>query len=83
MAIVSATLAVSMTYYELPPIGYDGIIFVSSVAVMLAIGSPLLSFVPGCDTHGEGKVTKTCHRSRFIDSVSYRGVRLHLGSIII
>ena len=43
VAIISATLAVSITYYEIPPIGYEGMIFVSSVAVVLAIGSALLS----------------------------------------
>ena len=58
MAIVSATLAVCMTYYEFPPIGYDGIIFVSSVAVMLAIGSALLSLPLAAIHAARGKSPK-------------------------
>lgn len=47
-----------MTYYEFPPIGYDGIIFVSSVAVMLAIGSALLSLSLAAIHAARGKSPK-------------------------
>lgn len=43
VAITSATIAVAVAYYSYPPIGYEGVIFVSSVAVVLAILSALLS----------------------------------------
>lgn len=43
VAIISATLAVCVTYYEFPPIGFEGMILVSSVAVVLAIGTAVLS----------------------------------------
>lgn len=43
IALISATLAVSVTYFSFPPIGYEGMIFLSSVAVVLTIGSGLLS----------------------------------------
>ena len=36
-------LAISVTYFEFPPIGYEGMVFVSSVAVVLTIGSGILS----------------------------------------
>jgi hypothetical protein len=38
-------LAVSVTYFEFPPIGYEGMVFVSSVGVVLTIGSGILSLV--------------------------------------
>ena len=36
-------LAFASTHYQYPPIGYEGVIFISSVAVMLAVGSAMLS----------------------------------------
>ena len=45
VALISAMLAVSVTYFEFPPIGYEGMVFVSSVAVVLTIGSGVLSLV--------------------------------------
>ncbi len=38
-------LALSVTYFEFPPIGYEGMVFVSSVGVVLTIGSGILSLV--------------------------------------
>lgn len=43
VALISATLAVCVTYFSIPPMGYEGMIFLSSVAVVLALGSGLLS----------------------------------------
>lgn len=43
IALVAATLAICVTYYQFPPIGYEGMIFVSSVAVVLALGAGLIS----------------------------------------
>lgn len=43
VALISATLAVSVTYFGFPPIGFEGMIFLSSVAVVLVIGSAVLS----------------------------------------
>ncbi len=43
LALTSATLAVCVTYFSFPPMGYEGMIFLSSVAVVLALGSGLLS----------------------------------------
>jgi len=43
VALISAMLAISVTYFEFPPIGYEGMVFVSSVAVVLTIGSGILS----------------------------------------
>lgn len=43
VALISAILAISVTYFEFPPIGYEGMVFVSSVAVVLTIGSGILS----------------------------------------
>ncbi|MBT8433040.1 MAG: hypothetical protein KJN95_00170 [Gammaproteobacteria bacterium] len=43
VALISAMLAVSVTYFEFPPIGYEGMVFVSSVGVVLTIGSAILS----------------------------------------
>ena len=43
LALVAVALAFCITYYEYPPIGYAGIVFVSSVAVVLAIGAGLLA----------------------------------------
>ena len=43
VALISATLAVCVSYFSIPPIGYEGRIFLSSVAVVLAIGAGLLS----------------------------------------
>ncbi len=43
--MTSAVIAVSVTYFEFPPIGYAGMVFVSSVAVVLTIGAALLSLV--------------------------------------
>ena len=45
MALISAILAVSVTYFGFPPIGFEGMIFLSSVAVVLVIGSAILSLV--------------------------------------
>lgn len=45
VALISALLAISVTYFEFPPIGYEGMVFVSSVAVVLTIGSGVLSLV--------------------------------------
>lgn len=35
--------AFSVTYFEFPPIGYEGMVFVSSVAVVLTIGAGVLA----------------------------------------
>ncbi len=43
VALISAMLAVSVTYSEFPRSGYEGMVFVSSVAVVLTIGSGILS----------------------------------------
>ena len=45
VALISAMLALSVTYFEFPPIGYEGMVFVSSVGVVLTIGSGILSLV--------------------------------------
>lgn len=45
VALVSVALAFCITYYAYPPIGYEGIIFISSVAVVLALGAGLLALV--------------------------------------
>jgi len=45
VALISAMLAISVTYFEFPPIGYEGMVFVSSVGVVLTIGSGVLSLV--------------------------------------
>ena len=38
-------IAFACTHYQYPPIGYEGVIFISSVGVMLAFGSALLSLI--------------------------------------
>ena len=38
-------LAFASTHYQYPPIGYEGVIFIGSVGVMLAIGAALLSLL--------------------------------------
>ena len=43
--MISAATAVSVTYLQFPPIGYEGIVFVSSVAVVLTIGAAGLSLI--------------------------------------
>ena len=45
VALISAMLALSVTYFEFPPIGYEGMVFVSSVGVVLTIGSGILSLI--------------------------------------
>ena len=45
VALISALLALSVTYFEFPPIGYAGMVFVSSVGVVLTIGSGILSLI--------------------------------------
>lgn len=42
---MSVLLAFACTHYQYPPVGYEGVIFISSVAVMLALGAALLSLV--------------------------------------
>ena len=36
-------LAFASTHYQYPPIGYEGVIFISSVCVMLGIGAAVLA----------------------------------------
>lgn len=43
VALISVLFAVSVTYFEFLPISYQGMVFVSSVAVVLTIGSGILS----------------------------------------
>ena len=43
ISLISAILAFAVTYFGFPPIGFEGMIFISSVAVVLAIGSGVLS----------------------------------------
>jgi hypothetical protein len=43
--MTSAVTAISVTYFEFPPIGYGGMVFISSVAVVLTIGAALLSLI--------------------------------------
>ena len=45
VAIISAILAFCVTYFGFPPVGFEGVIFISSVAVVLAIGAAVLSLV--------------------------------------
>lgn len=45
VSLTSSTLAVCLNYYWIPSLGYEGTVFVSSVAVVLAIGSGLLSLI--------------------------------------
>ena len=43
--MTSAIIAVCVTYYQFPPIGYAGVVFVSSVAIVLTIGAAGLSLL--------------------------------------
>lgn len=43
VALISVMLAISVTYFEFPPVGFEGMVFVSSVAVVLTIGAGVLS----------------------------------------
>lgn len=43
--MISAIIAVCVTYFGFPPIGYAGMVFISSVAVVLAIGAGGLSLL--------------------------------------
>lgn len=45
IALISSSLAVLGTYFSIPSLGYEGTIFVSSVAVVLAIGAGSLSLI--------------------------------------
>ena len=45
VALVSVVLAFGIAYYDYPPIGIEGRIFISSVAVVLALGAGLLTLV--------------------------------------
>jgi hypothetical protein len=45
LAIVSVALAVSMTYFDFPPMDYAGMVFFSSVAVVLGIGAGALALM--------------------------------------
>jgi len=45
VAMTSAVIAISVTHFKFPPVGYEGMVFMSSVAVVLAIGAALLSLV--------------------------------------
>ena len=45
VAMTSVITAISVTYFEFPPIGYGGMVFISSVAVVMTIGAALLSLI--------------------------------------
>lgn len=45
VSLISTTLAFGVTYFGFPPIGFEGMIFISSVAVVLALGSGILSLI--------------------------------------
>ena len=43
LALFAAALAICVTYYGILPIGYEGMVFVSSVAVVMALGAGVIS----------------------------------------
>lgn len=45
VALTSSALANWLSYYWIPALGYEGTIFISSVAVVLAIGAGSLSLI--------------------------------------
>lgn len=45
VAMASAITAVSVTHLGFPPVGYESMVVVSSVAVVLAIGAATLSLI--------------------------------------
>lgn len=45
VAMTSAVTAISVTYFEFPPVDYQGMVFISSVEVALTIGAALLSLI--------------------------------------
>ena len=61
VAIISAILAFSVTYFGFPPIGFEGVIFISSVAVVLAIGSAVLSLILAIILFSKGRSPKPTH----------------------
>lgn len=58
MALISVALAYGVTYFEFPPIGFEGMIFISSVAVVLAIGSAVLSLALAAIMFAKGRSPK-------------------------
>lgn len=47
LALVSSAFAIFIVYLASPSLGYEGTIFISAVAVALAIGAGLLSLLLG------------------------------------
>ena len=43
VAMTAAVTAICVTFFEFPPVGFEGMIFISSVAVVLALGAGMLS----------------------------------------
>jgi hypothetical protein len=41
--MTAAVTAICVTYFEFPPVGFEGMIFISSVAVVLALGAGTMS----------------------------------------
>ena len=41
--MTAAVTAICVTYFEFPPVGFEGVIFISSVAVVLALGAGTMS----------------------------------------
>jgi hypothetical protein len=41
--MMAAVTAICVTYFEFPPVGFEGMVFISSVAVVLALGAGTMS----------------------------------------
>jgi hypothetical protein len=41
--MTAAVIAICVTYFEFPPVGFEAMIFISSVAVVLALGAGTMS----------------------------------------
>jgi len=45
VAMTAAVTAICVTYFKFPPVGFEGMIFISSVAVVLALGAGTMSLI--------------------------------------
>jgi len=43
--MTAAVIAICVTYFEFPPVGFEGMVFISSVAVVVALGAGTLSLI--------------------------------------
>jgi hypothetical protein len=41
--MTAAVTAICVTYFEFPPVGFEGMVFISSVTVVLALGAGAMS----------------------------------------